>query len=1651
MVVAAGSFLADGHGNISPGGFEDADGSTGALPTQEISSGTYTIGADNRGSMSLTDATGTITFAFSVGDIQAGVATKARFIQFDDASGTNGQTGSGVMLKQDPSVFALGALNGRYAFGESGTDLTNGDPESGVGFVIADGNGTFTTGGLIDLDDGGAIVPSAAISGTYQLTNETVSSGRLSATITITGINGTTSQVLYIVSSSQVVFISINTTTNSIFSGMAQLQVPPAGGFGLSSLNGNSVVTLQGKRPDGTSTVGVGTATMDGNGNFTLAFDQNRSGTSTTGTVGGTYVVPANGRAVFTITTGTFTSPVANLYLDGANQGFFAATDNAASLGLFEPGGSGFTNATLSGNYFFGTLSPTEIQVGDSSGVASFNNATDTLASTTDDSDPGGILTAGTTSSSPYAIAANGRLTFNGSGQGGQLVGYVASGCEAEVISSNGANPGLSSLECQVTPAGSTLTVTEPGTGTGTGTVTSSPTGINCPTTCAASFATGSQVVLTATPTGGSTFTSFSTSCAPSNPQTNPPSCTVTMSAAEAVTVTFTAGSAIPPVLGITKTHTGSFTQGQQGATYAVTVSNGAGAGPTSGTATVTDTLPAGLTLVSMAGTGWTCSANSCTRSDALAAGASYPVITVTVNVASNAAASVTNSVSVSGGGSATATGTNPTTITTSGGGGGSGIATVTPTSLAFGGVQVGASSALSFTLQNTGTGPLGSIAISVVTVTDAFFPSIINTPPVLPDYAITSNTCPTSLAAGSAACTVTVTFTPSFQAADPGSVVITDDSSAGPTTVLLTGTGAGPIYVLPFEIFYDGQALGTRSPAQTATLFNATGSEISVTSVGFVGNAASDFSVTSNGCGDGVGTSCPIGVAFTPSITVPGPRTADLTIATNSDDTPSVVSHLTGNGAIRHLLGFTANVIPPNDDGSSTQINLPFTMNFFGTNFTSLFVNNNGNVTFGSALSEFTPTGLNGNNGGIPIIAPFWADVDTSAAVPGNQDPGSPPSGVVTFGVDTVNGHQAFGVSYENVGYFSAHSDKLNSFQLVLIDRSDTGIPGAFDMEFNYDKIQWEVGDASTDAEDPDGLCGSLTIADCVPAAVGYSNGTGNPGTNFQLPGSFVAGALLDNGPAATSLIHNSLNNPMIGRYLFQVRNGTVEPTLTVAEAGTGTGTVTSSPAGISCQPTCSANFTSGAVVVLTAFPADGSTFAGWSGAGCTGTSTCSVTMSASEAVTATFNTAGANVTLTVNKAGTGTGTVTSSPAGINCGTTCSASFTSGQVVVLTAVAATGSTFAGWSGAGCTGTSTCSVTMSAAETVTATFNTTAANVTLTVNKAGTGTGTVTSSPAGINCGATCSAGFASGTVITLTATASTGSTFTGWGAGPCEGTGTCTFTITAATTAVANFAPSGNNFTLTVIEAGTGTGNVLSAPVGINCQPACSAGFASGTVVALTATASEGSTFAGWSGAGCTGTGGCSVTMSAAQTVTATFNSGNSPVTIGLAPGSPSTVNTTPGSSAVFGLTLTALPGTTGTVTLGCTSISLNITCNIVPSTITLTGKAINVAIVVNTFCKGAVPEFVPNVPGGLPGGLAMLLASLSLCGAVFTFKRRARWALSFGVLVLVAVGMSACSNLPKSPGGTATKPGMYPLVVTATAPNGAVSSVNLTLNVLP
>jgi Divergent InlB B-repeat domain len=217
----------------------------------------------------------------------------------------------------------------------------------------------------------------------------------------------------------------------------------------------------------------------------------------------------------------------------------------------------------------------------------------------------------------------------------------------------------------------------------------------------------------------------------------------------------------------------------------------------------------------------------------------------------------------------------------------------------------------------------------------------------------------------------------------------------------------------------------------------------------------------------------------------------------------------------------------------------------------------------------------------------------------------------------------------------------------------------------------------------------------------------------------------------------------------------------LSISKTGTGSGTVTAD--GINCGSNCSEVVTSGTEVALTATPAAGSIFAGWSGTGCVST----VTVTGNMTCTATFNLV--TYSLTVVKAGAGSGTVTAT--GINCGSDCSQAVNSGTQVALTATPAAGSTFAGWSGTGCAST----VTVTGNMMCTATFN--LSSYTLTVVKAGTGSGTVTAT--GINCGSDCSQVVNSGTQVALTATPAVGSSFVGWSGTGCASTVTVTGNMT--------------------------------------------------------------------------------------------------------------------------------------------------------------------------------------------------------------------------------------------------------------------------------
>lgn len=159
------------------------------------------------------------------------------------------------------------------------------------------------------------------------------------------------------------------------------------------------------------------------------------------------------------------------------------------------------------------------------------------------------------------------------------------------------------------------------------------------------------------------------------------------------------------------------------------------------------------------------------------------------------------------------------------------------------------------------------------------------------------------------------------------------------------------------------------------------------------------------------------------------------------------------------------------------------------------------------------------------------------------------------------------------------------------------------------------------------------------------------------------------------------------------------------LAVVRSGSGSVQSAPAGVDCGATCSFLFVDGSSISLSAAPAPGWKFAGWAGA-CGGLARCQVNLHVDTTVYATFEPAApapGKHFLSVARAGGGTGRVSSSPAGIDCGTACGAPFDESVVVSLTAVADTGSKFSGWAGA-CTGNGGCSVSMAQDRTVTATF-----------------------------------------------------------------------------------------------------------------------------------------------------------------------------------------------------------------------------------------------------------------------------------------------------------------------------------------------------------
>ncbi|SFU39426.1 nidogen-like domain-containing protein [Nitrosospira multiformis] len=207
----------------------------------------------------------------------------------------------------------------------------------------------------------------------------------------------------------------------------------------------------------------------------------------------------------------------------------------------------------------------------------------------------------------------------------------------------------------------------------------------------------------------------------------------------------------------------------------------------------------------------------------------------------------------------------------------------------------------------------------------------------------------------------------------------------------------------------------------------------------------------------------------------------------------------MTGLGGVS---GFGTLAMTSNDDGSTNAIQLPFDVNFNGTTYNTIYINNNGNITFGGPFGAYTPTGFTGLP--VQMIAPYWGDVDTRCATCGAVYVAVPTSDVAV-------------ITWDGVGFFPSDSSKTNTFQLILRDRND--LEGSnTDVEFRYGDLQWTTGGASGGSN---GLGGQ-------PAFAGYTGGA------LSAPQT-----LIGSGTSSVLTLDERSNIEKPGHWYFPFREG--------------------------------------------------------------------------------------------------------------------------------------------------------------------------------------------------------------------------------------------------------------------------------------------------------------------------------------------------------------------------------------------------------------------------------------------------------------------------------------------------------------------------------
>ena len=392
-----GSFTADGTGKITAGEV-DVNGATHSNANLDTTATTYSVGADNRGCMTLKTASSAATVVhFALGRVTANVATKGRLIQFDDSLGT-GTRGTGLLLKQDTAAIATN-LSGNYAFNLVGANNTAGRYTVAGAATVSGG---LLTAGEVDVDDAGTAAHSTGASG---LLNGTLTAnGRGTFTLVPTATSPT-NFAFYIVSSSEVLVASTDALTVApVASGEMR---PQSGTFTNASLTGASVVHMAGFGASSRAAA-VGTLTPNGTGNVTASITSQDGMTETAASpITTTYSVAANGRTTLAA------SAVRVIYLTGANAGFVAASDASATTGELEAQTGGpFSASTLSGAYFFGTEAVANNAATTKVGVTTPDGAGQATLSVDVNSATAPLLSIDTNTTGTFTVNADGTATI---------------------------------------------------------------------------------------------------------------------------------------------------------------------------------------------------------------------------------------------------------------------------------------------------------------------------------------------------------------------------------------------------------------------------------------------------------------------------------------------------------------------------------------------------------------------------------------------------------------------------------------------------------------------------------------------------------------------------------------------------------------------------------------------------------------------------------------------------------------------------------------------------------------------------------------------------------------------------------------------------------------------------------------------------------------------------------------------------------------------------------------------------------------------------------------------------------------------------------------------------------------------------------------